>query len=368
MAAPKADSSWSIVQTIKQSPPVDTTSPYDISTLAGKTIIVTGGASGFGAAFSRKWASNGAHIIIGDINDQAGEDLVAELRSLPGSSQNHHFQHCDVTSWDDQVALFKLARKVSPNGCINGVLAGAGVVETRDLINGPNFDVPTPLNEDDDTPPKPNLRVLGINLTGVMYTTHLAVFHLQRNPEGPGSQDRHILLVSSIAGVIPLPGQTEYTVSKHGVMGLFRVMRSSSWRWGIRCNVVNPYFVDTPLINSRGVALCAGAGMAQIEDVIDAGTRLMADEKIVGRGLAIGPKVRVVDDDETGEPVLVESTGAGREQAVWEIYGHDYEQVEIFVYRFVKLMNAVRAVRGWVGVLKDIIKIWRKPAVTTNAR
>ncbi|KAM7205293.1 hypothetical protein V8F33_001124 [Rhypophila sp. PSN 637] len=367
------DSSWSLVKTIKQSPPIDPTKPYDRSSLHNKTIIITGGSSGFGTAFAKEWASHGAQIIIGDLNDSAGEALVSELNALPGSNKNHHFSHCDVTNWQDQVCLFRLAKKVSPTGIIHGVVAGAGIVETGNLVSGPTFEIPlSKAEDDDDVPPEPRLKVLGVNITGVMYTVHLALFFLdlERSQSlGTGSQDRHILLISSVAGLIPLPGQVEYTVSKHGVLGLFRSLRSTSWRQGIRVNVINPYFVETPLINDRGVGLLAGGGMAKLEDVVDAATRLMADEKIVGRGLAIGPKVRVVDDPQTGDFRLVQriEDGQGKEKAVWEIYGHDYDQVEVFMWRFVKLVNAFTTVRGWIGILKDLFRLRRRNAPSMRA-
>ncbi|KAK0628181.1 hypothetical protein B0T17DRAFT_614135 [Bombardia bombarda] len=355
-----ATSPWSIVKTIRQSPPVDLEAPYDTASLAGKTILITGGASGFGAAFARKWASHGSHIIIGDVNDQAGEAIVAELRSLPNSSQHHHYQHCDVTNWSDQVALFKLAAKASPTGGIDAVVAGAGIVDHAAPDSGRAFDHPGDLTA--DAPPAPPLNVLAVNLTGVMYTSHLALFWLDRNgttAEGK-LRDRHLLLVSSIAGMIPLPGQTEYAASKHAVVGLFRTLRGTVWQRGIRCNVVCPYFVHTPLMPTVGVALLAGSGMAQLEDVVDAATRLMADEGIVGRGLVIGPKFRVVDgeDGEMRLELRGEEMGNGREKAVWEAYAHDYEQVEVFVYRFVQMLNALKAVRGWVATVKDLYSIY----------
>ncbi|KAK1775338.1 hypothetical protein QBC45DRAFT_10250 [Copromyces sp. CBS 386.78] len=388
------DLSWSLVDTIKQSPPIDVTAPYDTKSLAGKTILITGGASGFGAAFARKWAKHGSHIIIGDVNDSAGEELIAELRSLPGSSKHHYYQHCDVTSWEDQVSLFKMAARASPTRGIDAVVAGAGISEHGDVVSGAPgvFDNPAGLDSDSDSSPSPPppLNILNVNLTGVMYTTHLALFWLPRNggvsrldlldsphPSDGNNQpipirDRHLLLVSSIAGLAPLPGQTEYTASKHGVLGLFRALRATSWTKGIRCNVLCPYFVDTPIVPWRGMALLAGGPKAQIEDVVDAATRLMADEGVVGRGLVIGGKQRVIrgrvvtvgDAGAEGE-VLEEGNGEGGRGgirsspgAVWEVHAHDYEMVEVFVYRFVKILNMVRTVRGWVGTLKDLWGIY----------
>ncbi|KAK0632232.1 hypothetical protein B0T14DRAFT_532737 [Immersiella caudata] len=349
------DPSWSAVDMAKISSPVNVDAPYSTANLAGKTILITGGASGFGAAFARHWAAHGAHIILGDVNDAAGEQLAAELRSLSGSSGHHHYGHCDVRSWSDQVALFKLAVSVSPTSSIDAVVAGAGIVD----LSTNHFDLPRGLDKDD--PPPPPLNVLSVNLTGVMYTSHLALFYLRRNPEG---RDRHLMLISSIAGIAPLPGQTEYTVSKHAVMGLFRAMRGTSWRQGVRVNVLAPYFVETSLLPWQGMALLAGGVVGEVMDVVDAATRLMADHEIVGRGLVVGPK-GVVDtqgidslEEEGGEGLVKRDRGV-KEQAVWEIFAHDYQRVDVFVWRYLAMLNAAKRIRGWVGTVKDLFGIWK---------
>ncbi len=362
-AAPPTDDPWGVVDMIGQSPPVNCSKPYDTATLAGKTIIITGGASGFGAAFARHWAGHGSHIIIGDVNDRAGEALIAELRtSCPSpSSQVLLYQHCDVTSWSDQLALFNAARAASPTGAIDAVVAGAGIVEKGDPLNpsprGGVFDLPSaPQDPTQDLHP-PRLKVLAVNLTGVMYTAHLALYHLPLNPSP--KNDRHLLLVSSIAGVSPLPGQTEYTTSKHAVMGLFRALRATAWTTKrVRVNVLNPYFVATPLLPPVGLALLAGGAKAELEDVVDAATRFVADEAVRGRALVVGPKMRVRDEGEGGEVEFLEGrrevAPGERVQAVWEIHGHDYERVEVFVWRYLKVLNIMRGIQGWVGLVRDL--------------
>jgi hypothetical protein len=60
-----SDHPYRLVEEIRQSPPVDTSAPYDAAWVAGKTILITGGASGFGEGFFRKWADHGANVIIG---------------------------------------------------------------------------------------------------------------------------------------------------------------------------------------------------------------------------------------------------------------------------------------------------------------
>jgi NAD(P)-dependent dehydrogenase (short-subunit alcohol dehydrogenase family) len=135
-----------LAEIAQQSTPVDTTEPYDPSWVAGKTIVVTGGASGFGEGFSRHWAANGANVIIGDVSDERGKALVEEMRKQSGN-QNHHYIHCDVTNWQSQVDFFRSAVKLSPHGGIDSVVANAGI---RD--NLPSFEQPR--NLDAEEPPE----------------------------------------------------------------------------------------------------------------------------------------------------------------------------------------------------------------------
>jgi NAD(P)-dependent dehydrogenase (short-subunit alcohol dehydrogenase family) len=169
-----SNSGPSLIQAIRQSPPIDTSEPYDPVWVAGRTILITGGASGFGEGFFRKWAAHGANIIIGDINDKRGEALVHEVRESTGN-KNHHYIHCNVADWQSQVDFFHDAIKLSVHGGIDAVVANAGVIE-----QGARFEEPKGL--DADAPPKPNLLCFDINMTGVLYTAHLALFYLPRNP------------------------------------------------------------------------------------------------------------------------------------------------------------------------------------------
>jgi NAD(P)-dependent dehydrogenase (short-subunit alcohol dehydrogenase family) len=357
--------------------PVNTDIPYDTTSLGGKTILITGGASGFGEAFAKHWTSHGSNIIIGDVNDSAGEKLVAELRSLTGSSGHQYYQHCDVTSWTDQLALFQTAVRLSPTGGIDAVVANAGILEKDAAATGQGVENPKNLDLDENPEPQPpSLAVLNTNLTGVVYTVHLAMYWLPKNKDpkyakvGAASaaagnkRDRHILLIGSIAGILPIPGQLQYTAAKHAVTGIFRSLRGSTFRHGIRSNLVMPYFVHTPFIPWQGLTLLAGGGMAELEDVVDAATRLMADESIVGRGLAVGAKVDVVDDG-NGQLRIVEGkkkVEGERTQAVWDVYAHDYEEVELFVFRYVRLMYTLVKISGWIGWLTDVFHayVYRK--------
>ncbi|KAH0565606.1 hypothetical protein GP486_000994 [Trichoglossum hirsutum] len=349
-------SEGSLVGTIRQSPPLDLKAPYDPAWVKGKTFVITGGASGFGAAFLKKWAEHGANVVIGDINVKGGDELVRRIRNETGN-QNLHFVHCDVTDWQSQVNFFKDAVKLSPHGGIDTVVANAGIAEP-DM----GFEIPAGLDSTD--PPKPNLSTINVNLTGVLYTTHLALFWLARNPNSqpvslstsPAStpRDRHLLLVGSVASLGPFPGRALYAASKHGVCGLFRSLRSSTIVHGVRVNMLCPYFVNTPLITAPARLALAGAATGKIEDVVDAGTRFAADTRICGRGLVVGPKVKV-EQREDGEWALVSK--GGEDVAVWEPYADDYEECEVFTRRMIGLLNAATRARGWIGWFTDLFGV-----------
>lgn len=347
----------SLVEKIRQSAPLDVKNIPNDSWVEGKTILITGGASGFGEGFFRRWAAAGANVIIGDINVQKGDQLVRDVKRETGN-HNLHFFHCNVTEWQSQVNFFKEATKVSPHGGIDTVVANAGITDTVSQLE-------EPANLDAADPPPPNLAVLDVNLTGVVYTTHLALFYLPRNPgSAPANpkcdpsqthRDRHILLISSIAGLLPIPGQALYSASKHAVVGLYRTLRSSSFVHGVRVSLICPYFIDTPLLSGAARALLAGGTMGKAEDVVEAATRFTADPRVVGRAVSVGPKMKVKQGAD-GEWNLVEGTSdAGEEKAIWEIYPHDFEDCDVFQRNMVGLMNRVMEIRGWVGWISDII-------------
>ncbi|TLD21868.1 hypothetical protein PspLS_08187 [Pyricularia sp. CBS 133598] len=342
-----------LVEAIKQSGPVDVSRPLDVSGLEGKTILITGGASGIGASLAREWAAHGANIIIGDINSSAGEVLVAELRGSASKTQSHHFQQCNVLDWQSQVELFKAAAKASPNGGIDAVVPNAGIVDPNNPITGkPGFENPVGL--DGDRPPPPNLKVMDINCTAVFHTVHLALFWLARNKPG---RDRHILLVGSIASFCPVVGESQYTASKHAVMGLFRSLRATSWRQGVRVNILCPYFIDSGLMSPAALTMMAGGRMAKMADVVEAATRLVADDQIVGRGLVVGPRIKVRDGEE-GEPVVELEEPKDGQRAIWDPYAHDYESVESFTRKYTRVLNTIEYLRGWAGWASDLVYIF----------
>lgn len=340
---------------VVQSPEIDFAIPINDSNFKNKTICITGGSSGFGAAMLRAWAQRQATVVIGDINEAAGLDLVARTRQATGND-NLHFFRLDVTDWSSQVAFFAQASKVSLHGGIDCVVANAGVgggPESREFEKPPDF---TKLSD----PKPPQIRTIDVNLVGLLYTTHLAMSYLSRNP---GSQkcsvdrpadnrDRHLILIASMAGLLGAAGISLYCTSKHAVVGLFRALRiTCPIRDGIRVNMICPYFVQTPILGAAGSAIMAGSGVADIQDVIEAATRFVADQSIIGRAVAVGPKV---DRKEALAVGLEIKAGEGDQKAVWDVYGHDFEQSDVFVRKIVGLTNLVAKQKGWIVYFQEL--------------
>ncbi|KAF2493204.1 NAD(P)-binding protein [Lophium mytilinum] len=338
-----------------QSPPLDLSIPYDPAWVKGRTILVTGGASGFGAAFVRKWAGHGATVIFGDINTEQGDQVARDVQKETGN-KNVHFVHCDVTDWQSQVNLFKEAVKLSPHGGIDTVVANAGIAKTDTLQFPRDLSVAEPK--------QPKWPMLDVNLTGVMYTSHLAIFYLPRNPgskdcntdSDPATtpRDRHLLFLGSVASLMGLPLSPQYAASKHAVLGLFRSLRATSFAQGIRVNIVCPYYIDTPMMPTVLRVVIAGGGLGKVEDVVDAATRFTADSRVLGRGVVVGPKIKLTPDHNGelkyhGEDADVEAA------AVWEVYADDFQYTDASVRAIVNTLNAVQKARGWIAWGKDCL-------------
>lgn len=101
---------------------------------------------------------------------------------------------------------------------------------------------------EDDEPIEPNLSILQINLTGVMYTAKLAMHYLSRNGEG---NDRVLILTASLAGYLDQPGSPQYCASKWGVRGIMRSLRRTMPGMGMRVNLIAPWFIRTRIMSEE---------------------------------------------------------------------------------------------------------------------
>lgn len=156
----------------------------------------------------------GAHVFFGDVLDEAGDALAAELSSA--GSTTVQYQHCDVTSYADTLALFEAAHKAF--GRIDHAIANAGIGEQGNI-----FDQELTL-ESVKEEPKRAMDVVDVNLKGEIYFARIASVYLRQGGKG-SAKDKSLTLLSSVAGFREDPGLYVYVPSKHGVLGLMRVLR-----------------------------------------------------------------------------------------------------------------------------------------------
>lgn len=194
----------------------------------GKTFIVTGGASGLGAATVRRIVDNGGQAIIADLNDVAGQALAAELGAATG------FLHCDVTRAADAQAAVDMALQ---RGELHGVINCAGIAVGEKVIGK---DGPHSLER--------FARTLQINVVGSFNLIRLAAQAMQTQSPNADGERGVMINTASIAAYDGQIGQAAYAASKGAVIGMTLPIARELARYGIRVVTIAPGLFETPMM------------------------------------------------------------------------------------------------------------------------
>jgi NAD(P)-dependent dehydrogenase (short-subunit alcohol dehydrogenase family) len=185
--------------------------------LEGKRVLITGGASGIGAATAARFLQDGAQVCVLDRDPEGGRRIQEELPALSGVLVG------DVRDYARVEEAFEEA--VENMGGVDVVINNAGISIRHDFL---------------DITPEEWERVISVNLTGVFYVAQVAARHMM------GSDGGVILNTASTNGIIGIPYYSDYNASKAGVIELTRSM-ALELAPKVRVNAVAPGYVLTPM-------------------------------------------------------------------------------------------------------------------------
>lgn len=204
--------------------------------LDGKVAVITGGAYGIGEATVKLFIDEGARVVFGDIEDERGKKLAAEL------GDGALFQHTDVSSEDDIKALIGLA--VDKFGQLDIMFNNAG-------YGGPNFPIDeTPIDEYD--------KAMQVLLRAVVIGTKYAVQQMKKRKSGS------IISTSSVSGLQAGFAPHTYSMAKAGIIQMTKTTSTEVGEFGIRVNCICPGGIATGIFG-KGLGLPREAAEKVIE-------------------------------------------------------------------------------------------------------
>lgn len=226
----------------------------------GKVALVTGGASGIGAALTARLTDGGAEVWIADRQQELGERLARRLRRLGATAHAIELDVRDATSFEAAIG-----KVVEASGRLDYLFNNAGIgvageVESYSLTDWTD--------------------VFDVNLLGVVNGIQAAYPIMIKQRQG------HIINTASMSGLVPSPGMASYSASKHAVVGLSKALRIEAEPHGVLISVLCPGVIKTPILSGGAYGRGRTNSKGDKEFFgIPKGLRLMAPEPLAERAL-----------------------------------------------------------------------------------
>lgn len=192
--------------------------------LENKIAIITGGAQGIGKAAVKKFAEEGAVVIIWDVNEEKATSTINEFKNISTSIE---FQKVDVTKLE---SVSEAAKKIiEKHNKIDILINNAGITRDASFLK---------------MTPEQWQQVIDVNLTGVFNCTKAVAPYMVEKLYGK------IVNTSSVVGLYGNFGQTNYVATKSGIIGMTKVWARELGRKGINVNAVAPGFIATEMVST----------------------------------------------------------------------------------------------------------------------
>ena len=200
--------------------------------ITGASAIVTGGASGIGAAVARLLADRGARVVVADLQEDRGKQLAAEIDGA--------FARVDVTETDDIVGAVEMAKSIAP---LRVLVNSAGIGWAQRTV-GKDGSYDSAANLDAFK------KVIAVNLVGTFDCTRLAATAMSTTEPLEFGERGAIVNIASVAAFDGQIGQAAYSASKGGIVGMTLPIARDLAAIGVRVNTVAPGLIDTPIYGS----------------------------------------------------------------------------------------------------------------------
>lgn len=228
-----------------------------MTTLKGKTALITGSTSGIGLGLAEGFAVQGANIIINGFGDKAA--IEKEIKNIESKGVKCLYHPADMTK-PDQIADM-IAAAVKTFGTLDILVNNAGIQHVAPI---------------DEFPPEKWDAIIAINLSSAFHTIHHALPHMKKQGWG------RVINIASAHALVASPFKSAYVAAKHGIAGLTKSVALEVAEKNITVNAICPGYVKTPLVENQIADQAKTRGITPEQVVNDVMLKAQWTKKFVG--------------------------------------------------------------------------------------